>query len=47
VSSVVFFVVKLFIHDKAAPTKTCSECLETIPAAAKRCRACTSPQPAG
>lgn len=24
------------------PTKTCSECLETIPAAAKRCRACAS-----
>ena len=27
----------------AAPTKTCGECLETVPAAARRCRACTSP----
>jgi large conductance mechanosensitive channel len=28
----------------AAPTtKACSECLEQIPLAAKRCRACTSP----
>ena len=30
----------------AAPaTKTCPECLEQIPAAAKRCRACTAVQP--
>ena len=27
----------------AASTKECSECLEKIPLAAKRCRACTSP----
>src|SRR5690242_1909681 len=27
-------------------TKNCPECLETIPIQAKRCRACTSPQPA-
>jgi large conductance mechanosensitive channel len=26
----------------AASTKTCPECLEPIPLAAKRCRACTS-----
>jgi large conductance mechanosensitive channel len=26
-------------------TKTCAECLEDIPLAARRCRACTSPQP--
>ena len=31
----------------AAPnTKICPECLETIPLAAKRCKACTSVQPA-
>jgi large conductance mechanosensitive channel len=24
------------------PTRTCPECLETVPAAARRCRACTS-----
>lgn len=30
----------------AAPTtKACAECLEDIPLAARRCRACTSPQP--
>jgi len=48
VATVVFVVVKLLIHEKkepAAPTKTCPECLESIPAAAKRCRACTSVVP--
>lgn len=25
-------------------TKSCGECLEEIPLAAKRCKACTSPQ---
>src|SRR5579871_4735150 len=47
VSAVVFLVVKLLVHEKKeapAPTKVCSECLETIPAAARRCRACTSVQ---
>lgn len=28
------------------PTKTCTECLSEIPAAAKRCAHCTQPQPA-
>src|SRR5262249_54279616 len=40
VSLVIFFIVKLFI--KGTPTKSCPQCLETIPADAKRCRACTS-----
>jgi large conductance mechanosensitive channel len=45
VAGVVFVVVKVLIREKkepVAPTKVCPECLETIPAAAKRCRACTS-----
>jgi large conductance mechanosensitive channel len=45
VAAVVFVAVKLLIHEKTdapPPTKTCPECLETVPAAAKRCRACTS-----
>ena len=42
---VLFAIVKLVIREKpaAAPaTKACPECLETLPAAARRCRACTS-----
>jgi large conductance mechanosensitive channel len=45
VAAVVFAVIKLLIHEKpaeAAPTRTCPECLETVPAAARRCRACTT-----
>ncbi len=45
VSAVVFVVVKILIHEKkepAPPTKVCPECLETIPAAARKCRACGS-----
>lgn len=30
--------------ETAAPTKTCAECLSSIPKAAKRCAYCTSPQ---
>jgi large conductance mechanosensitive channel len=47
VAAVVFVVVKVLIREKKEPapaTKVCPECLETIPAAAKRCRACTSAQ---
>ncbi len=47
VAAVVFVVVKVLIREKKEPaalTKVCPECLETIPAAAKRCRACTSMQ---
>jgi large conductance mechanosensitive channel len=48
VAAVVFTIIKTLIErDKpapaSAPTKTCPECLESIPAAARRCRACTSP----
>jgi len=48
VGAVVFTVVKMFIERDAKPaapapaTRTCPQCLETIPAAARRCRACTS-----
>jgi large conductance mechanosensitive channel len=52
VAAVVFLVVVkmmgVFRKRAAAPatpsTKTCPECLETIPKAASRCRACTAPQ---
>ncbi len=43
---IVFLVLKAFVRPAApaaAPTtKTCPECLEVIPAAAHRCRACGS-----
>jgi len=42
-------VTKVYKKPDAAPapaTKQCPECLETIPAAARRCRACASPQAA-
>jgi large conductance mechanosensitive channel len=43
VALVVFLIVKALV--KPAPTppmKTCPECLEKIPQAARRCRACTA-----
>ena len=44
VAAVVFVIVKLLIKEAPPPaTKACPQCLETIPAAATRCRACTSP----
>jgi large conductance mechanosensitive channel len=48
VSAVVFLVVKVLLDRQAAPaapapaTRACPQCLETIPAAARRCRACGS-----
>src|SRR6266851_8603944 len=43
VAAVVFLIVKLILREKPpAPTKTCPQCLETVPLAAVRCRACTS-----
>ncbi|WP_242342362.1 large conductance mechanosensitive channel protein MscL [Anaeromyxobacter terrae] len=46
IALVVFLVLKAFVRAPPpatpAPTKACPQCLETIPAAARRCRACTS-----
>jgi large conductance mechanosensitive channel len=44
IALVVFLVLKAFVRPppSPAPTKACPQCLETIPAAAHRCRACTS-----
>ncbi|HEU5055955.1 MAG TPA: large conductance mechanosensitive channel protein MscL [Kofleriaceae bacterium] len=50
VALVLFIVVVKFMgalkkKEAAAPsTKKCGECLEEIPIAARRCKACTSPQ---
>ena len=44
IALVVFLLTKVFL-EKPAPlpaTRTCPECLEAIPAGARRCRACTS-----
>jgi len=45
VALVVYLVTKAVL-EKPAPappdTKTCPQCLEVVPAAARRCRACTS-----
>jgi large conductance mechanosensitive channel len=46
ISFVLFLVVKWLVRPVPAsapePSKKCPECLEMIPAAARRCRACTS-----
>lgn len=44
VAIVIFIVVKALMRPKKGPptTKPCPHCLETIPIAATRCRACTS-----
>lgn len=43
IALVVFLVLKAFVKaPPPAPTKACPQCLETIPVAARRCRACTS-----
>ncbi len=45
VAAVVFVIIKALLErDKPAPaaTKSCPECLEAIPAAARKCRACGS-----
>lgn len=47
IAFVVFLVLKAFVKPAAAApapaTKTCPECLDVVPAAAKRCHACASP----
>lgn len=44
VSAVVFVIVKRLLERAPPPasTRTCPECLETVPLGAKRCRACAS-----
>jgi len=43
VAFVVFLLVRQFLKPSPeAPTKKCTFCLETVPAEATRCRACTS-----
>jgi large conductance mechanosensitive channel len=47
IAAVVFMITKAVLKpapaDKAAPTKTCPECKEIIPADARKCRMCASP----
>jgi large conductance mechanosensitive channel len=44
IAMIVFLITKALLRPgpPPGPTKTCPQCLETIPAAATRCRACTS-----
>lgn len=46
IALVVFLIVRALVKPvpvpAAEPTKKCPECLEMIPAAARRCRACTA-----
>jgi large conductance mechanosensitive channel len=46
ISFVVYLIVKTLVKPVAAPPaqqmKACPECLEMVPAAARRCRACTA-----
>ena len=43
IAFVVFVITKALLRpEPAPPTKSCPQCLETVPKAATRCRACTS-----
>ena len=46
IAFIVFLITKALLRPAPAPptpvTKTCPQCLEIVPAAATRCRACTS-----
>ena len=50
IAFVVFVITKAILRPvpppAPAPTKRCPECCESIPAAARKCRACGSPVPA-
>ncbi|MGH9442010.1 MAG: large conductance mechanosensitive channel protein MscL [Thermoanaerobaculia bacterium] len=47
IALVVYLIAKAFLPKPGpATTKECTECKETIPIAAKRCKACAQPQPA-
>jgi len=53
ISFAIFIVLVKFVgglkdklDPKVAITRSCPECLESVPIIAKRCRACTSPLPA-
>lgn len=50
IAFVIFMITKSLLKPAPAPapapTKTCPDCLETIPKAARKCRACGSPVPA-
>jgi large conductance mechanosensitive channel len=40
---VVYLLVRTLVREAPpAPTRTCPECLESLPLAARRCRACTA-----
>ncbi len=43
ITFVVYLLVRVLIREAPAdPTRQCPECLETLPLAARRCRACTA-----
>ncbi|MDB4966054.1 MAG: Large-conductance mechanosensitive channel [Myxococcales bacterium] len=49
IAMVLFLIVTRMVHrvfkkDETPTVKPCPECLELIPLAARRCRACTAPQ---
>src|SRR5262249_12809256 len=47
IAFVVFMITKALLKPAAAaPTKACPECLENVPKAARKCRACGSALPA-
>jgi large conductance mechanosensitive channel len=50
VAFIVFMITKSLLKPAPAPaappTKACPDCLETVPKAARKCRACGSPLPA-
>ena len=47
IAAVIFMITKALLKPQvlppSPPTKTCPECMETIPLEAKRCKSCSSP----